>query len=580
MLRLEQYTFVPKSVTELRNYTKAKAVADLFAGLTVGVVAFPLAMAFAIASGLPPERGLFTAVVAGFLISLFGGSKVQIGGPTGAFVILVATVSTQYGYSGLAICTAMAGVLLILLGAFKFGGLIKFIPFPVTTGFTSGIAVVIFTGQISDLLGLRLSSVPSEFYHKLMVYGQNIATINYQAAFLGVSTIVIIVLCRKFWPKLPGMLIAMVAATLIAYIFKLNVETIGSRFGDLPRVLPVPSIPDFSTAQLGALIKPAFAIAMLAAIESLLSATVADGMIGGRHRPNIELIGQGIANIASVAFGGIPATGAIARTATNVKSGGKTPVAGIIHALVLMLLLLFFAPLAKLIPLSSLAGILMVVSYNMSERRHFVSILKGPRSDGLVLVLTFSLTVFVDLTLAVEVGVVMSAMLFIRRMAEISNVGMITRELRGDETVKEDLNALVLREVPQDVEVFEVTGPFFFGMIDIFKNAMRSIEKNPKVLIIRIREVYAIDATGLNVLKELCQKMKKDGILLVFSGVHSQPLLAFEKVGFMDEVGRENFLGNIDDALNRAREHLGLPEVERPVPFVPTVKREIQKESS
>ena len=576
MLRLDQCTFVPKSLTEFRNYTREKGAADFFAGITVGVVAFPLAMAFAIASGLPPERGLFTAIVAGFLISLLGGSKVQIGGPTGAFVILVSTVSAQYGYTGLAVCTAMAGVLLIMLGIFRFGGLIKFIPFPVTTGFTTGIAVVIFTGQISDLLGFRIGSVPSGFIEKLAAYGNNILSINYPAAAIGLGTILLICLCRKFCPKLPGMLIAMVAATLVAVVFKLDVETIGTRFGDLPRVLPMPSLPDFTAVNIGELIKPAFAIAMLAAIESLLSATVADGMIGGRHRPNIELIGQGIANIAGVAFGGIPATGAIARTATNVKSGGKTPMAGMIHALVLMLLLLFCAPLAKLIPLASLAGILVVVSYNMSERRHFVSILKGPRSDALVLLLTFILTVFVDLALAVEVGVVMAAFLFIRRMAEISNVGMITRELRGDDNGKEDLNALALRVVPPHVEVFEVTGPFFFGMIDTFKNAMRSIEKNPKVLIIRIREVYAVDATGLNVLHELYHQLKKDGILLVFSGVHSQPLFAFEKAGYMDEVGRDNFLANIDDALNRAREYLGLPKVERPVPFVPTVKREMQ----
>jgi SulP family sulfate permease len=550
--------YTPKLFTEIRTYSRAKAVADLFAGLTVGIVALPLAMAFAIASGLPPERGLFTAIVAGLLVSTFGGSKIQIGGPTGAFVILVSSVLGRFGYEGLAVCTVLAGILLILFGVFRLGGLIRFIPFPVTTGFTTGIALVIFSTQIRDLLGLRVATVPAEFIEKWHLYITRLHTLNPQAAGVGIGTILVIVVAKWVWPRLPAMLVGMVAATLVSVLFQLDVETIGSRFGELPRTLPSPAMPKVPWTELTTLVKPAFTIALLAAIESLLSATVADGMIGGRHRPNAELIGQGIANIGSIVFGGIPATGAIARTATNAKSGGRTPVAGIVHAIVLALLLLLLAPLAKLIPLAALAGILVVVSYNMSERHHFVSILRGPKSDAFVLLLTFALTVLVDLTLAVQVGVMLAALLFIRRMAEISNVGMITSTVRGDEDAREEPGALQLREVPPGVEVFEVCGPFFFGMIDTFKNAMRTLERPPAVLIIRIRSVLAIDATAIHVLRDLHAQCRRDHTLLVFSGVHTQPYLALDRCGFMDEVGRENFLGCIDDSLVRAREYLGL----------------------
>ncbi|MCB1042474.1 MAG: STAS domain-containing protein [Acidobacteria bacterium] len=541
--------FTPKLVSELKTYSKDKAVADLFAGLTVGVVALPLAMAFAIASGLPPERGLYTAIVAGFLISALGGSKVQIGGPTGAFVVIVSAILLEHGTAGLAVATLMAGVMLILFGAFKFGGLIKFIPFPVTTGFTTGIAVVIFSTQVRDLFGLDIEHVPAEFIPKWRALVGHFSTLDATTTLLGLSTIVIVVVCRTYWPKLPAMLIGMLATTTVAVAFDLNVATIGSRFGELPRSLPGLSMPDFAWDQLPKLVNPAFTIALLAAIESLLSATVADGMIGGRHRPNIELIGQGVANIASVLFGGIPATGAIARTATNVKSGARTPVAGMIHALVLLILLLLVGPWAKLIPLSALAGILVVVAYNMSERHHFVAMLRGPRSDAFVLVLTFMLTVLVDLTVAVEVGVVLASLLFIRRMAEISHVNMITRELRGDQSFVEDPQALALKEVPPDVEVFEVNGPFFFGMIDTFKNAMRTIEKPPRVLIVRIRNVPAVDGTAIHVLTELAHRCQRDHTHLVFSGVHAQPLKAFTKAGLVSLLGPDHFKEDIDEAL-------------------------------
>ncbi len=564
----------PKLLTYLKTYNSSLFMSDLFAGITVGVVALPLAMAFAIACGIPPERGIFTAIVAGFLISLLGGSRVQIGGPTGAFVIIVAGIVNQYGYEGLVCCTLLAGGFLIALGVFQMGGLIKFIPFPVTTGFTTGIAVVIFSTQVKDLFGLRMESPPAEFIEKWTSYIHNSGSYNLSATAIGLGTILFIVLLRRFFPRLPAILMGMIVATLAASILQLDIDTIGSRFGDLPRVLPRPSLPSIPWDQLKNLIAPSFTIGLLAAIESLLSATVADGMIGGRHRPNMELVAQGIANIASVLFGGIPATGAIARTATNVKSGAKTPVAGIIHAITLALLLLLFAPMAKKIPLASLAGILVVVSYNMSEIHNFIRIFKAPRSDVMVLLTTFTLTVFVDLTVAVEVGVVLASLLFIRRMSEVSNVSMITRELSGDSDEPDDPNAIALREVPLGVEVFEIQGSFFFGAADRFKETMRLIDKPVQVIILRLRNVFAIDATGLHVLREFHQRCQRDGTTLLLSGVHAQPLFTLHRSGLIDEIGEDNMFGNIDDSLNRARDLLGLTRIARPVPFVPTVSRE------
>lgn len=551
---------IPKLFTELRTYNRARAMGDLFAGVTVGIVALPLAMAFAIASGLPPERGLFTAIVAGFLISALGGSRHQIGGPTGAFVVLVATIVGEHGYDGLAACTLMAGVMLMAFGLAGLGGLIKFIPFPVTTGFTTGIALVIFSSQVKELLGLKMEAVPVEFVDKWWAYFEAAHTVNAPAAAVGFATVAVIVLTRWLWPKGPAMLIAMLATTAAAATLGLEVETIGSRFGELPRMLPAPGLPEISLGQLPRLVSPAFTIALLAAIESLLSATVADGMTGGRHRPNVELLAQGLANIGSVIFGGIPATGAIARTATNIKSGAQSPVAGMVHAVVLALLLLVFAPWAKLIPLATLAGILVVVCYNMSELGHFVSILRGPKSDALVLGLTFVLTVLVDLTVAVEVGVVLASLLFIRRMAGITNVGSLKKGFEPGEERADDPDSIALRQVPQGVEVFEVNGPFFFGTIDTFKNSLGQFATPPPVLIIRTRDVPVVDATAIHVLRQLHQRCKREGTLLVFSGVHTQPYTAFDSCGFMDEVGRENFLGNIDDALKRARQHLKLDE--------------------
>ena len=547
----------PKLFTELRHYSVEKGIADLMAGMTVGIIALPLAMAFAIASGVGPERGLFTAIVAGFLISFLGGSKVQIGGPTGAFVVLVYSIMEHFGYEALTVCMLIAGIILVLFGIFRMGGMIKFIPFPVITGFTSGIAVVIFSTQIRDLFGLSMEAVPADFISKWQEYVVSFGSINYYAASLGIGSIFLIVILKRISPKLPGMLIAMVLAAVICTVFKMPVETISSRFGVLPAMLPSPSVPHCSWSQLPELIKPAFTIAILAAIESLLSATVSDGMISGRHRSNAELMAQGIANMACSIFGGIPATGAIARTATNVKSGAKTPVSGMVHAVTLALLLLFFSRFAGAIPLAALAGILVVVCYNMCEAHHFKTILKGPASDALVLLVTFALTILIDLTVAVEVGVVFSALIFVRRMADLSNVGVITREFGSDADVDKQLQTGTPMEVPPGIDIFEVNGPFFFGMIDVFRNATRDYRSNvAPVMVIRIRNVPLIDATGIHVLRELNNRCKKEGTTLILSGVAMMPYQALKQSGLLDEIGKQNVCQTIELAIERVDELL------------------------
>ncbi len=550
--------FIPKSILCLRDYNRRTFAGDLFAGLTVGVVALPLAMAFAIASGLPPERGLFTAIVAGFLISALGGSRVQIGGPTGAFVVLVGTISAQHGYNGLAIATLLAGGLLIAMGLARFGAMIKFIPYPVVTGFTAGIAVVIFTTQIPDFLGLSLPEVPGEFFARWALYATHLDSISVAAFAVGAGTILLIELLRRVSARIPRMLIALIVAAVAASLLDLPVATIGTRFGDLPRVLPAPAVPHLDWVTIRQMISPAFTIALLAGIESLLSATVADGMIGSRHKSNMELVAQGVANIGAVAFGGLPATGAIARTATNVKSGGRTPVAGMIHAATLLVVLLLFAPLARHIPLAALSGILMIVAYNMSEIDQFRALLRAPRSDVVVLLSTFVLTVVIDLTIAVQVGVVMASLLFIRRMSEVANIGVVTREFRDAEDAP-DLYAITRRQIPPGVEVFEINGPFFFGAAETFRDTMRTIKSRPGVLIVRLRQVPAIDATGLHLLEELYNQCRRDGTRVVLSGVHAQPLLALQRTELWKKIGEENMVSNIDQALDRARQLLGLP---------------------
>ncbi|MBK7228211.1 MAG: sulfate permease [Ignavibacteriales bacterium] len=564
----------PKLFTTLKGYTSKQFLADLSAGTIVGIVALPLAIAFGIASGVTPEKGLITAIIAGFIISFLGGSRVQIGGPTGAFIVIVYGIVQQFGVNGLIIATIMAGIILVVMGFARFGSVIKFIPHPVVVGFTSGIALLIFSTQIKDFFGLSIDKVPSEFFDKWIEYSINFASINYYSFGTAALALFIILIFPKITHKVPGSIVALVLTTAIAQVFNFPLETIGSKFGELPSALPSPVFPQIDFATIKSLIGPATTIAILAAIESLLSAVVADGMIGGRHRSNMELIAQGVANIITPLFGGIPATGAIARTATNIKNGGRTPVAGIIHAIVLLLITLFFGQFAKLIPMATLAAILIVVAYNMSEWRSFVEIFKSPKSDIIVLLTTFGLTVVFDLTIAIQVGMVLAVFLFMRSMAMVTNVGVITRELKDDDDEAIDINAISNKKVPDEVEVFEINGPFFFGAVSKFRDAIRFIESPPKVLIIRMRNVPAIDGTGIHALEEVYHESIKKGTQLVLSGVHTQPLMALEQSGFLKIVGEQNVLGNIDDALDRTREILGLDKMGRPLDFEPTVKRD------
>jgi len=563
----------PKLFTTLRNYSKQQFISDATAGVIVGIVALPLAIAFGIASGVTPEKGIITAIIAGFVISFFGGSRVQIGGPTGAFIIVVYEIVQQYGTTGLAIATIMAGIILVIMGLVKFGSLIKFIPYPVVVGFTSGIALLIFSTQIKDFFGLQLKDVPAEFHEKWLAYFQYFSTFNYNVVIIALLALLIMILWPRITHKIPGSLIAIIATTVIVIVFELPVDTIGSRFGEISSNLPSPNFYKIDLGVIRNLIGPATVIAILAAIESLLSAVVADGMIGGKHRSNMELVAQGLANIITPVFGGIPATGAIARTATNIKNGGRTPVAGIFHSITLLLIMLFFGSYARLIPMATLAAILVVVAYNMSEWRAFKSLLKSPKSDVVVLVTTFLLTVIFDLTIAIEIGMVLSVLLFMKRMSEVSNVSVITRELE-DEEDKPDPNATDKKKIPEEVEVFEINGPLFFGAAKKFKDAMSIIEKPPKVRIIRMRNVPAIDATGLQTLKDFYNDSKKHKTHMILSGVHTQPLYAMTQAGIFDLYGEENIHGNIDDALDRAREILGLPKLGRPKDFIPTVKRD------
>jgi sulfate permease, SulP family len=568
---------VPKLVTTLRSYDRPQFASDVGAGIIVGIVALPLAIAFAIASGVTPDRGLYTAIIAGFLISALGGSRVQIGGPTGAFVVIVYGIVQRYGLDGLMVATLMGGVILVGFGLAGLGGAIKFIPFPVVTGFTSGIALIIFSGQVKDLLGLPMGPLPADFTGKWMEYARHAGAVHPPAVIVAAVTLAILVLWPKLNVRIPAPFVALLATTALVHLLGLRVETIGSRFGTIDAGFPRPSLPHVSLTTATALVGPAFTIALLAGIESLLSAVVADGMIGGKHRSNMELVAQGVANIASPLFGGIPATGAIARTATNVKNGGRTPVAGIVHALTLLVITVFFGRWAGLIPMATLAGILVVVSYHMSEWRTFRSEFRAPRSDLVVLLTTFFLTVLVDLTVAVEVGLVLAAFLFMRRMAEVTNVSALTREFEesGDEGEGEgDPNSLRRRAVPAGVEVYEINGPFFFGAAEKFKETLTQLRDTPKVLILRMRNVPAIDSTGLHALRDVVQRFRRAGSRVILSDVHAQPMVALQRSSLSEELAEEDLAGNIDDALNVARAHLGLEPVERPSFAVPTVRRE------
>ncbi len=523
---------VPKSIVCLREgYTRETVARDVIAGLVVGIVALPLALAFAIASGVPPERGLYTAIVAGFLISALGGSRVQIGGPTGAFVVIVYGIMAEFGYGGLVIITIISGVILVAMGLAKMGALIKFIPYPVITGFTSGIAVIIFSSQIKDLLGLKMAAVPPDFMDKWVAYKENVGTFDLTTAILAAATLAVLILWPRVSRMVPAPFVAMLLATLAVRIFDLPVETIGSRFGAVPSSLPRPDIPDIPWHRIREFIPPALTVALLAAIESLLSAVVADGMIGTRHRSNTELVAQGIANIVSPILGGIPATGALARTATNVRAGGRTPLAGIVHALTLLLILLLFGKWAAMVPLASLAAILVVVAYHMSEWRAFAGLLRAPRSDLVVLILTFILTIFVDLTVAVQVGIVAAALLFMRRMAELTRIEGVTDEIRDgvedpDEItqVRKKKQVVGGREIPSGVEVYAVNGPFFFGAAGKLKEVMTEIGEPPRALILRMRHVPAIDATGIHALEQMARACAHQGTRLILTELLREPM--------------------------------------------------------
>ena len=552
---LDSFVLVPKLLTTLKDYDRGQFVKDLTAGVIVGVVALPLSIAFAIASGVTPDRGLYTAVVAGFIISVLGGSRVQIGGPTGAFVVIIYGIVQQYGVGGLTVATLMAGVMLIAFGLAGLGTAIRFIPHPLITGFTAGIAVIIATGQIKDALGLRMGAVPAEFVERFQMYAAHARSLNPSAVLLCVITILVTVLWPRVSRRVPGTLLALLVTTAAATLFHADVETIGRRFGTLAAHLPNPVMPRLGFSDVTRLVGPAFTIALLGAIESLLSAVVADGMIGTRHRPNMELIAQGVANVASPLFGGIPATGAIARTATNIKNGGRTPVAGIVHALTVLALTLFFGKWAALIPMATLAGILLVVSYQMSEWRVFRAELTSPRSDVVVLLVTFLLTVLVDLTVAIEVGMVLAAFLFMRRMAAVTQVSAVTSDTLDEEDGREEAG---LPPLPRDVEVYEINGPFFFGAAETFKDTIALVAGKPKVLIIRMRRVPAMDATGLHALTDVVHRSRRDGTMVLLSEIQAQPLEALRRSVLLDEIGEEHIVETLGAALERAREELEL----------------------
>lgn len=542
----------PKLFTTLKSYTRSDFISDSIAGIIVGIVAIPLAIAFAIASGVSPEKGLITAVIAGFVISTLGGSRVQIGGPTGAFIVIVSGIVHHYGVQGLILATLMAGILLIVMGLARLGTAIKFIPHPVVVGFTSGIAVVIFSSQVKDFFGLEVGQVPVEFINKWKFFFQHFSSFNIFSILVGLGTVLFI----AFWPrisrKIPGALIAIILASAAVTLFHLPVETIGSRFGELPHAFPVPHLPTFDFSTIRHLIQPAFTIALLGAIESLLSAVVSDGMIGAKHRSNMELVAQGFANISSALFGGIPATGAIARTVTNVKNGGRTPVAGIVHSITILLVLLFFGQWARLIPLACLAGILVIVAYHMSEWRSFLGLLRGPRSDVAVLVTTFLLTVLIDLTVAIEIGMVLAAFLFMLRMSQVTNISVIARDAEEEEV--EDTESVSKIKVPEGIEIYEINGPLFFGVSHEFEEVTRFVSKMPKVRILNLKDVPIIDATGLNSLNQFLKKCQHNRVKLILSGVNHQPFEIMKRSGLYDQIGKENVFRNVQLALNRAKE--------------------------
>lgn len=556
---MKTFSLKPQLLTSLKTYNRQTLTADIMAGIIVGIVALPLAIAFGIASGVTPEKGIITAIISGFIISLLGGSKVQIGGPTGAFIVIIYGIIQKYGIEGLMIATVMAGVFLLLFGLLKLGTIIKYIPYPIVVGFTSGIAVTIFTTQIKDLFGLTIESVPSDFIEKWGCYISHFSTADLWCSIVGILSVVIIALTPKVSKKIPGSLVAIIVMTVAALILKnyfgvTTIETIGNRFS-VSSAIPDAHMPAMTWDTIKSLVAPALTIAVLGAIESLLSATVADGVIGAHHNSNTELVAQGLANIASPIFGGIPATGAIARTMTNINNGGKTPVSGIVHAIVLLLIFLFFMPLAKYIPMACLAGVLVIVSYGMSGWRSFLALMKNPKSDVTVLLITFFLTIIFDLTVAIEVGLIIACLLFMKRVSEITDVKAVTDEINEESDMIKD-NAEHLT-IPEGVEVYEINGPYFFGAGNKFEEVMAAFGDRPKVRIIRMRKVPFVDSTGIHNLTNLCEMSHNEGIEVVLSGVCEKVHKQLEKARFYDILGNKNICSHINLALERANEIIG-----------------------
>jgi SulP family sulfate permease len=542
--------WLPKSVVCLRDYDSSKFIRDLIAGVTVGLVALPLAMAFAIASGLTPQAGIYCAIVTGFLISALGGSKTQIGGPTGAFVVVVAGIVAVHGIDGLFMCTVMAGVLLVIMGITGMGTAVKFIPRPVVIGFTNGIAVLIASTQVKDFFGLRLEKVPGVFWARIEALAGNFQTMSYTATAIAAGTLLIVVLCRAVSPRIPGPIVALLLATGIVFFFKLPVETIGTRFGGITSGLPHLQIPKFRTELIHGLLGPAFTVAMLGAIESLMSAVVSDRMSNDRHNPNVELVGQGVANIVSPMFGGLPATGAIARTATSIRSGAQSPVAGIIHSLTLLCVLLFAAPLVSYVPMAALAGILLVVAYNMGEWREIPQLLRLTKTDISIWLVTFALTVFADLTVAVEAGMILAALLFISRVASTTTVSQVTEDYVEDGRV----HILQDKDIPYYATIFRIHGPFLFGATDKISVVTENLHKLPPVVIFRLRNMTALDATGLFALEEAAKQLHATKRTLILCGAREQPAKLIHQAEFEDVLGADNICDNVQEALRRAEE--------------------------
>lgn len=554
---MKKNEFTPKFFSLIGSgITKKQLTNDIIAGVIVGIVALPLAIAFAIASGVSPEKGLITAIIAGLVISILGGSRVQIGGPTGAFIVIVYAIVQEHGVGGLTIATFMAGFIIIGMGLARLGNYLKFIPYPLIVGFTSGIALIIFSSQIKDFFGLPIDSLPADFMDKWRVYINNFTQINWIAFIIALSTVLIALNFHRVSTKIPGSIVAIFSSTLVVFLLDLPVETIETKFGEIPSNISMPVFPHIDLEIIKALIEPAIAIALLGSIESLLSAVVADGMMGGRHRSNMELVAQGTANIFTGLFGGIPATGAIARTATNIKNGGRTPVAGIVHALTLLLIMLLLAPIAKLIPLACLAGILVVVAWHMGEWHHFFAMMKSNRLEVIVLLTTFFLTVFLDLILAIEIGMILSSFIFMKRMSEATSIKNATNMLRSKDEDGDTLFEEELPEIPKDVLLYEINGPLFFGASQKFQEVITDLHQQPSLLILRMRNVPFIDATGINRLKEMCQQLKSKGTSIIISGANHDVKQEMLKASLYPILGKHNIHDNIGNAIQRAKEIL------------------------